>query len=476
MNNTEVERLEMDWVISLENRLSDTNLWDRKRGATIYRVPDIMKKVDPQAYEPSLVSLGPYHHDKPHLQAMNQLKWKYLKAVLHLNCDMVLKDYLDLIKGLETQARGAYSEEVNMSSNSFVEMMLLDGCFVMLTITGWIDPMEISEESTLWTRFNALQDIFILENQLPFFLLETLFLSAFPQYDRDFFRSLTFMFIRKYFFSNIEFTSDNETIHHIIHLFLSCIDPTTNNGNDNGKGNDNQSSTFGFLCNSKLVETVCVSLPSKLRSSLLSQVNKKRTGRDANPEEDLPVPDLPWIPNATVCNEARIHFKRKQKAKSFLDITFHKGKLEIPQIHIYYPTNSLLRNLIAYEQCSTDSKFRVTSYAVFMDYLIDTAADVELLQQHEIIISDLGDSQEIATLFSKLNTNLCYNSEDFYIADVIFAMKKHHDTRCNKWRARLNRDYFSSPWAAISLFGVLALFVLTVIQTTYTVLSYYPSH
>ncbi|KAG6515185.1 hypothetical protein ZIOFF_025570 [Zingiber officinale] len=351
---------------------------------------------------------------------------------------MVLKDYLDLIKGLETRARGAYSEEVNMSSNSFVEMMLLDGCFLMLTITGWIDPMEISKESTLWTRFNALQDIFILENQLP----------------------------------NIEFTSDNETIHHIIHLFLSCIDPTTNNDNGNGNGNDNgnQSSTFGFLCNSKLVETVCVSLPSKLRSSLFSQQNAKIfIGRDA-------VPDLPWIPNATVCNEARINFKRKQKAKSFLDITFHKGKLEIPQIHIYYPTNSLLRNLIAYEQCSTDSKFRVTSYAVFMDYLIDTAADVELLQQHEIIISDLGDSQEIATLFSKLNTNLCYSSEDFYIADVIFAMKKHHDTRCNKWRARLNRDYFSSPWAAISLFGVLALFVLTVIQTTYTVLSYYPSH
>ncbi|KAG6512627.1 UPF0481 protein At3g47200-like [Zingiber officinale] len=420
MKNTEDERIEtsldMDWVASLEMKVSDTKFRDRNREPTIYRVPDMLKSVDPQAYEPLLVSLGPYHRDKPHLQAMNRLKWKYLKFVLEQNPGMVMKDYVGLVKGLETQARVAYSEEVKMSSNSFVEMMLLDGCFLMLTIMGWTHRMEISEESTWWTHFNALQDIFMLENQLPFFLLETLYQYAFPHGDR--FRSLTVELIRMRISSDLKPPSNKKTFHHIIHFCLSCIDPTT------------------------------------------------------NPEKDYLGPGIPWIPSATIFNEAGIHFGRKKRYKSFLDITFHNGKLEIPQLRIEDGINSLLRNLIAYEQCSMNSKFRVTSYMVLMDSLINTAADVELLQQHEIIIGDLGDNQEIATLFNKLGTNVSYTSYNFYLADVVNAMRKHHDTRCNKWRARLNRDYFSNPWAVISLFGALALFVLTVIQTTYAVLSY----
>ncbi|XP_042377654.1 UPF0481 protein At3g47200-like [Zingiber officinale] len=541
MSNTEDEIIEtsvdMDWVTSLEKKVSDTKFTDRNTEPTIYRVPDILRKVDHEAYEPSIVSLGPYHRDKPHLKAMNQLKWKYLKSVLQQNRSMALKDYVDLIKKLEKRARAAYSEEVKMSSNSFAEMMLLDGCFVMLTVIG----RDYLEES--WAANVVVRDIFKLENQLPFFLLEKLYEYAFP---RGFpFRKLTFEFIRKYFSSNssiLGLLSDNETFHHKIHLCLSWIDPIKNN--DNGNSNGDQSSTFGFLCNYNLVKTVFVSWPSKLRSFLLPQVNKIRTGRDANPEEDLngnghdngngnqsstfgflcnynlvktvfvswssklrssllsqvnkirtgrdanpeeyrpckgkdteieksPVPGLPWIPSATICNEAGIQFKRKQTAKSFLDITFHNGKLEIPQLRIDDDTNMLFRNLIAYEQCSNDSKLHVTSYMVLMDHLIDTAADVQLLLQHEIIISDLGDSQEIATLFNKLNTNVCYSSRGFYLLTVLTAMRKHLDTRCNKWRARLNRDYFSNPWAAISLFGALALFLLTVIQTTFTILGYF---
>ncbi|XP_074580614.1 UPF0481 protein At3g47200-like [Curcuma longa] len=446
MANTEDEGIQisvdMQWVASLEKKVSDTKFSDRGTKPTIFRVPDILKKIDPQAYEPLLVSLGPYHHDKLHLQAMNQLKWKCLKFVLEKNNRMGLKDYVDLIKKLETQARDAYSEEVKMDSNSFVEMMLLDGCFLMLTIMKWTD-MVISEEITWMESVSSLaphvlRDIYMLENQLPFFLLETLYESLFPT-NLPSFRELTFGFIRMHVSTILKLSTDKiEPYHHIIHLLLSCIDPTTNHGIDNG----NQSSTFGFLCNSKLVKTVYVD-------------------------------DSPWIPSATACKEAGIHFVRKRKGKSFLDITFQNGKLEIPQLRIDDNTDSLLRNLIAYEQCSTGSRFNVTSYMVFMDSLINTAADVELLQQHEIIFNDLEDTQQIATLFNKLGANVIYNSNDFYLKDVFNAMTKHRNTRCNKWRARCNHDYFSNPWAIISLFGALALFVLTATQAAFAILRYF---
>ncbi|XP_074562917.1 UPF0481 protein At3g47200-like [Curcuma longa] len=468
MNRAEDEGLEtsldMDWVASLEKRLASTKFKERDTEPTIYRVLDILKKVDPEAYEPLLVSLGPYHRDKPHLQAMNRIKWKCLKFVLDQNPSVALEDYLDRITKLETRARDAYSEEVKMSSNSFVEMMLLDGCFVMITIMRHNLKMNISEERTLWNRFEVIPDIFMLENQLPFFLLETLYESAFPLGAP--FRNLAFEYIRRIFTSNFELPSDTETFHHMIHLFLSCIDPKRNHGNSDGNGN--QFSIFGFLCRSKLVKTIA-SLPPKLCSSLLSQMNKICSVRDANPTKSVDFNVYDWIPNATVLNEAGIHFERKKRAKSFLDITFRNG---IPQLQIDDNTNSLLRNFIAYEQFSMGSKSHVSSYMQLMDCLIDSAADVEVLQQDDIIISGLGDNQEVATLINKLGMHVTM-MEDFYLVDVVNAMKKHHNTRYNKWRARLNRDYFGNPWAVITLFGALLLFALTVIpQTIYTILSY----
>ncbi|XP_042386953.1 UPF0481 protein At3g47200-like [Zingiber officinale] len=286
--------------------------------------------------------------------------------------------------------------------------MLLDGCYVMLTIVEWNIVKEIiswtqfevpqdwrtivesnlktkiSEENTLLTRRVVARDILMLENQLPFFLLETLYKAAFPPGPS--FRSLTLEFIRGHFSINLKLPkdNDNETFHHIIHLFLSCIDPTTNHGN----GNSNESSTFG----NRLVH------------------------------------DISWIPRATACNEATIRFQRKRNAKSFLDITFHNGILEIPQLKIDDHTSWLLRNLIAYEQCSTDSKFHVTSYLMFMNHFINTAADVERLRSRNIIIDSLRvGTQEIATLFTNLVTNVS-NSDDSYIKGVLIDIRKYQDT------------------------------------------------
>ncbi|KAG6512624.1 UPF0481 protein At3g47200-like [Zingiber officinale] len=126
MNNTEDEGIEtsldMDWVTSLEKKVSDTKFRARNREPTIYRVPYILKMVDLEAFAPLIVSLGPYNLDKGHLKSMNQLKWKYLKFVLEeLNPRMVLEDYLIRFKDLETQARVAYSEEVEIAATVFLK-------------------------------------------------------------------------------------------------------------------------------------------------------------------------------------------------------------------------------------------------------------------------------------------------------------------------------------------------------------------
>ncbi|CAK9172965.1 unnamed protein product [Ilex paraguariensis] len=60
----------------------------------LFRVYDHLCRINVKAYEPEIIATGPYHHGKPNLQAMEEHK-------LHL------------------------------SDNEFVEMMLLDGWFLL---------------------------------------------------------------------------------------------------------------------------------------------------------------------------------------------------------------------------------------------------------------------------------------------------------------------------------------------------------
>ncbi|KAG6484275.1 hypothetical protein ZIOFF_061070 [Zingiber officinale] len=107
--------------------------------------------------------------------------------------------------------------------------------------------------------------------------------------------------------------------------------------------------------------------------------------------------------------------KRKQKATSFLDITFNKGVLEIPPLEIDDDTNILFRNLIAFEQCQKDASGNgnISAYASFMSCIIDTAADVELLQEKAIIINGFGNKKKVANLFSKLCKEVVIDHENY---------------------------------------------------------------
>jgi hypothetical protein len=81
------------------------------------------------------------------------------------------------------------------------------------------------------------------------------------------------------------------------------------------------------------------------------------------------------LPSATSLVEAGIKFKRGT-SESILDIKFIDGVLEIPPIVIQDVTEAIFRNLISYEQCHPKCEDRIISYAVFLDSLINTFKDI----------------------------------------------------------------------------------------------------
>ncbi|KAM3399877.1 hypothetical protein ACQJBY_005003 [Aegilops geniculata] len=61
--------------------------------------------------------------------------------------------------------------------------------------------------------------------------------------------------------------------------------------------------------------------------------------------------ELPqWIPCAKELEEAGVRFRKRKDATSFMDVRFARGVLEIRQLELNDSSESLFRNLIAFEQ------------------------------------------------------------------------------------------------------------------------------
>ncbi|XP_049354611.1 putative UPF0481 protein At3g02645 [Solanum verrucosum] len=129
-------------------------------------------------------------------------------------------------------------------------------------------------------------------------------------------------------------------------------------------------------------------------------------------------------------------------------------------------TETLLRNVIAYEKQSSDvqlSKY-FSHYAVFMDNLIDSEKDVNLLRQEGIIVNLMGDDKDVASLFNKIG-NAVTLYPDFYYNEEFKQAIEYSEKPWNTMKANLKHNYFSSPWVGASIVAAIILLILTTIQT-----------
>lgn len=152
VNNTKAEDQPPEWVININNCLKEGHVYDSGRSWTIYRVPQNMREVHRNAYVPKIISIGPFHYLDRRLQIMEEHKMRYLLRVLGCRgqeheeqieetneaeartgqSTVQLEDLVTAMKVLEQRTRACYSEEFDdIDSDDFVQMMVVDGCFVV---------------------------------------------------------------------------------------------------------------------------------------------------------------------------------------------------------------------------------------------------------------------------------------------------------------------------------------------------------
>lgn len=171
--------------------------------STIYRVHRQLRNVNPKAYEPEMIAIGPYHHDNELLKMMEGHKLRYVQQLLvENNSPDGVGTYVAALDREEAEARKCYADQPrSLTSAQFIEMLVLDGCFIIQLVRKF-DKVRLSERNDPifqmdWMINNLQRDLMLFENQLPFFVLCKLYdLIEVPgQYDRFGFLLLQFFSI-----------------------------------------------------------------------------------------------------------------------------------------------------------------------------------------------------------------------------------------------------------------------------------------
>lgn len=423
-----------DWSSVLQRRLGHRPTRLKHSAGSdsccIFRVPGTLREVNPKAYRPRIVSIGPYHHGKEEcVQMIEEHKPRFFSTLVSRtrNLGVDCNEYFNAIASREEEIRDCYSEPLNFGSDELIEMMVFDGCFIIelfRVIEGIITPdPDDPIFNMLWTFTAFMRDFLHLENQVPFFVLQTLYdLSKGPGDDDQYsLVKLALQFfnygvqrppevLEKYYD-----VSDVKHLLHLIHMSFINLPPED---------------------------------PREFDSEYLQLVH-----------------------SVTKLRRSGVKF-RPRKCDGWLNIRFNKGVLEIPPLTIDELTSSFFLNCVAFEQCYCYCSQHVTSYVTFMGCLMATADDASFLSDHHVVENYFGTSPEVASFFNNLGKDVGFDISRSYLAGVMEDLNRYHR---NRWRVRwtgLKRKYFGTPWSFISALAAFIILVLTFIQSFFALYAY----
>ncbi|KAI9074219.1 hypothetical protein K1719_043784 [Acacia pycnantha] len=155
------------------------------------------------------------------------------------------------------------------------------------------------------------------------------------------------------------------------------------------------------------------------------------------------------------------------------DLKFSGHVFEIPKIDVDDDTELVFRNMIALEQCLYPDKAYIADYALIWDCLIDTHKDVELLVRKKIVGNlVLGHANDVASLFNGLGKNVLQFNIDSEYLDICKRLNNYCEQpwHWHKMKATLKRDYCRTPWQIVASIAAIVLLFLTAVQTIFSIL------
>ncbi|XP_028751724.1 UPF0481 protein At3g47200-like [Neltuma alba] len=351
-----------------------------------------------EMYIPDTVSIGPFHHHRNgNLKVKEEHKLHYLYTLLSRkpNLEATLHQCIKALGDIEQTARHCYEGTLNHKSDEFVEIMLIDGCFIIELFLKYAYKGLRRRGDLIFTSelfFDVRKDLILLENQIPWMVLQSLF-EIVPKPTPRTLSELALGFFKKMLPGELEFLREkfSQEGNHLLDLIHQCYIPT------------------------------------------YAIVESKKAGEPK--AEDMKC--------ASDLRKHGIKFMR-YTAASLLDISFYKGVFEIPPLETKKYNKILFKNLIALEQHHSDQIQYFTSYAKLMKAFISCKEDAKLFTHLRIVVSDSKDKakhkdrdmvkEEALSLFSSLCDRV--DVKKFYYAGVV-GEANDYVTKGKSWWQKL---------------------------------------
>ncbi|KAI3844905.1 hypothetical protein MKW92_021282 [Papaver armeniacum] len=378
---------------------------------TIFKVPNYIKERNRTAYEPKMVSVGPYYHGREHLIPMQVHKKRALVHFFGRNRAVPIESYLTKLKEKVTELRASYEQHDLMQiwedDDSFVQLMLVDGIFLLEFLSVLRDTQSNNDYESVdpifGERGHALiynsvkQDLLLLENQLPYLVPFILLSVSGREADVD--RSLSWM----------------------------MSGPRTGSG--------------------------CHFLDMYMKGLLV--------GCDLQNQD----PRINVVRHsASKLHKFGVQFRT---VGSYKEIAFVQktATLKLARFEINENSISTFLNLKAYEHRGGTNIKELSSYIRLLNTLVHSANDVSFLRSRGIIISSLASDEAVVKVIKDLAKGTILlddiNSHSCVLTDVNKYVEKKP-----KWSWLLS--YRRSILGAATL-----LLVLTLLQTVYSILSFH---
>ncbi|KAI5560265.1 hypothetical protein BDE02_16G036000 [Populus trichocarpa] len=377
-----------EWLafIVTEGQIKTVN--NQMQAPQIPKVPRLLRQIqsNQKCYDPSLVSIGPYHHGNPELRDMEKLKVTFTRKFVD-DSGICIEDFYCKVAEVAIDARRCYAEDSTdeFDDEKFTQIMFLDGCFILQFIFFLLrrpEDLKMPGHQVVLVK----RDLLLLENQLPFQVIWSLMNLRFGKGEgggrnkliNDFIRHIRALPPRK------------ESIKEMIKKFAGKYHQPVH--------------LLGLLHTDHINKEAC-SHCSTRSSDWYSYRSAK----------DLRTVGIRFRPNWT---------------NAYSDVEFKSS-------------------FRAYETCCDASgELWVTSYACFLDSLIQDVEDVKVLQS-EGVLNIFVREQEVADLFNQMSRNLVPNP--YAYSDVKRQIELDRKSIIKKWVAEWLHDYFSSPWSFIAL-------------------------
>ncbi|KAL5766654.1 hypothetical protein ACOSP7_017271 [Xanthoceras sorbifolium] len=422
----------IDDNVSIEIKSLETSLrgkfealYSLSSDCCIYRIPQKMRQSNESLFTLYIVSIGPLHHGREELQAMEEHKIRYLQQFLQ-RTQINLKDFLIFIKNKEERLRNCYAETIPFKSQDFVEMILLDAVFLIEFLLRYSFRNFVTSGDRIFVKPRLIKDIrhdiWSVENQIPFFILEDLIELARTRMIDECYEGVFMSKLISEFSSGLcELLSIDRSLieinfceaKHFPDLLKRCIEP---------------------------------------------------------PDHELDIRNesiyYPTPPTITELHQAGVKF-RVGSRNTLLDIRFDKGTLEIPKLRIKN-IGIFLQNVLIFERLHCKTNY-VNDFALLLSFLVSSPKDAELLIQNGII--ENTESVAASTFCQQFGKNGRIKYKKFYYTGLARDLNAYCKSPWHKWKANLKQNYFNTPWASISVIAAVILLLLTLTQTVFSIIA-----